>query len=99
MNPKTRMSATAKAPDARDEAGNQVPWWRVPMVWVVIGGPLFVVIASLSTAVIAWTHIDPLIKEDRTEFTGPNAPPPAIDPKEALAPAVQGRNHAATPAR
>ena len=37
------------------------PWWRVPMVWLVVSGPLSVVVASLATAVIAWKHIDPVI--------------------------------------
>ena len=31
------------------------------MVWLVLGGPLSVVIASVATAVVAWKHIDPVI--------------------------------------
>ncbi len=26
------------------------PWWRLPIVWMVIGGPLVVVVASFATA-------------------------------------------------
>ena len=32
------------------------PWWRVGMVWLVIGGPLVVVVASLITAAQAVIH-------------------------------------------
>ncbi len=73
-----------------------LPWWRVPMVWVVIAGPLSVVLASLLTAVIAWKHIDPIIHE--ADPIEPLAAQAGADPKSALAPAGRARNHAATPA-
>lgn len=76
----------------------QRPWYREPMVWMVIGGPLSVVIASIASGVIAWKHIDPVIldpvkgrvhvQDDMSRTTDPKAP---------LAPAGRARNHAATP--
>jgi uncharacterized protein len=74
------------------------PWWRVAMVWVVLAGPLSVVIASLATAVIAWRHIDPVISVTPTGTlrAGDDVAVPA-HPKDALAPALKGRNHAASP--
>ena len=71
-----------------------LPWWKEPMCWLVLSGPLAVVIASLATAVVAWKHIDPLIQEDRAEAAqvAPTGPPTA-----PTAPALQGRNHAASP--
>ncbi len=81
-------------------AGSNAPWWRVPMVWVVIAGPLAVVVASLLTAVIAWRHIDPVILEAGSGRVvgraGDDVAVPA-DPKDALAPAQRARNHSATP--
>ena len=75
------------------------PWWKVPTVWLVVGGPLSVVVASIATAVIAWNHIDPVISTSHGEIRpGDNMAPP-LGPKDALAPAQQGRNHAATPQR
>ena len=56
------------------------PWWREPMLWLVIGGPVTVVIAGVATLVIAVQVPDPVIKAE----TG-------------KPPAVQARNHAATP--
>ena len=60
-----------------------VPWWREPMVWLVIGGPLVVVVAGVVTAVIAVRGADPVIKAEP-------------DSRFEAQPAVQGRNHAAT---
>jgi hypothetical protein len=39
------------------------PWWRVGMLWLVVGGPLAVVVASLVTAVIAYRGADPVLDE------------------------------------
>ena len=35
------------------EAENAAPWWRFPMVWLVIGGPAVVVLASFATLALA----------------------------------------------
>jgi hypothetical protein len=68
-----------------DQAAQQgtTAWWRVSMVWLVIAGPLAVVIAGV---VIAARGADPVVRASARQ-----APVPA------LAPAMQGRNHAATP--
>jgi hypothetical protein len=34
------------------------PWWRVGMVWLVVGGPAIVVVAAIATAVIAYRGAD-----------------------------------------
>jgi len=39
------------------------PWWREPMVWLVIGLPLSAVIAGLTTVYIAYQNADTLVKE------------------------------------
>lgn len=62
------------------------PWYRLPIVWLVIGGPAVVVVASFATLTIAITHPDPVITPKSTA-------------SGADVPAVQARNHAATPAR
>jgi hypothetical protein len=64
-------------------AGPALPWWRVPTLWLVLGGPAVVVVAGITTAVIAARGAD-------TVLTRPA--PAASD-----APALQARNHAATP--
>lgn len=64
--------------------GDAIAWWRLPIVWLVIGGPAVVVVASFVTLALAIRHPDPIVQA------------PAAASKAEL-PAVQGRNHAATP--
>jgi hypothetical protein len=56
------------------------------MVWVVIAGPTAVVIAGFATLAIAMHGADPVLR---------------VEPSAAVhaAPALQGRNHAATGGR
>jgi hypothetical protein len=70
-------------PRLRSDAGPRLPWWRVPMVWLVISGPAAVVVAGLVTAFIAVRGADQVLPTDSGA---------AFSDK----PAVQGRNHAAT---
>lgn len=72
--------------------GSTRPWWREGMVWLVIGGPAVVVVAGITTAVIAYRGADVVLQE-----------PPAVQKVNVRpvsdTPAVQARNHAATAAR
>jgi hypothetical protein len=70
----------------QDGASPTVAWWRLPIVWMVIGGPALVVVASFVTLALALIYPDPVLA------TAPNA-------SKTDMPAVQGRNHAATPSR
>ena len=66
-------------------------WWRHGMDWLVIGGPVVVVVAAVVTAVIAYRGADIVIVEapaTRQSATTPTAQTPAL----------QARNHAATAA-
>jgi hypothetical protein len=64
------------------------PWWREPMVWLVIGGPALVVVAAIATGIVAWRGTDPLVQE---------APTQATSTDRTLQPALAARNHVATP--
>ena len=81
--------------------GTAAPWWRYPMVWVVLSGPIAVVLASLVTAVIAWQHIDPVVARtpDGGVLRAGDDVATTSDPKDPLAPALKARNHAALPPR
>lgn len=65
------------------------PWWRFGMVWMVVAGPALVVVAGLTTFYIAASHPDPVLTE---------TPRTASQARQSIthAPAMQGRNHAAT---
>jgi uncharacterized protein len=58
-------------------------WWHYPIVWLVVGGPATVVVAAIATAVIAYTHVDPVLEVSK----------PANHSGEV--PALTGRNRAA----
>lgn len=78
-----------------------VAWWRVPHMWLVVGGPLTVVVAGLITVFIAVNHADPVL--DKTVFERDRAAAQALNGQaqaDALIqtqPAHQARNHAASP--
>jgi hypothetical protein len=64
------------------------PWWRVGFVWLVVAGPLTVVVAALVTAGIAAAGAEEVLTDASHYSTAADA---------AALPAMQARNHAATP--
>lgn len=66
------------------------PWWRFPIVWMVLGGPAIVVVAGLVTFWIAARDPDPIVGD--TARGSASAPA-----SSSQMPAQQARNHAATP--
>ena len=64
-----------------------VPWWRVRMLWLVIGGPALVVIASFATLILAISGADTPLRETASAQSG------------AHVPATQARNHVVAPGR
>ncbi len=60
---------------------NNPPWYRLPIVWMVIGGPAFVVVAALATVFIAVKNVDPVLDT-------------SAKPTQKEAPASKARNHA-----
>ncbi len=78
----------ATLPSAEVPPGAPTPWWRVGFVWLVFGGPAVVVVAALITVAIAVSGAEEVLT------AAPQHPTAA---EAATLPAVQGRNHAATP--
>lgn len=74
--------------------GQRVPWWRVRMMWLVVGGPLAVVVAALVTAVIAIRGADVVIGSG----AAPQSQQPAEDSSGDMRPAIEARNKAAAEA-
>jgi hypothetical protein len=87
------MSDEAMARQAR-------PWWREPMVWFVLAGPIAVVIASSVSAAVAWQGVDPVIAQTPAgPLRAADDVSETSDPKHPLAPAQRARNFAAVPRR
>jgi len=75
-----------------DKPQSQRPWWTYGMVWLVISGPAAVVVASFVSGYIALHGADPVLTRDE-------GPEPSVIKAgtDAMTPALQARNHAATP--
>ncbi len=79
MKPANSAPSVASSAEPTPEA-----WWRVGMVWLVVGGPALVVVAAIGTAVIAYRGADTVLSL-----------PPQLQANEQ--PAHKARNHAASP--
>ena len=77
-------------PMTRVQQADAPAWWRVGFVWLVIGGPLLVVVASLCTLVIAIRGADERVDE-------PAEHAHTLRAATTQTPAMEARNHAATP--
>ena len=90
----SQNSAQSPAPLSFDPR----PWWKFGFVWMVIGGPAVVVVAGIATFWIAVANPDPVIDPDYYRKGIEINQTLSEKPDLRLAPAVTGRNHAATPA-
>ena len=79
--------ATGRAP---------APWWKFGHVWLVIAGPAIVIVAGFVTLWLAVSRPDPVVAEDYYR-QGIEINKTLANPEKSLAPAIKGRNHAATP--
>lgn len=79
---------TAPTPSS---ASGPARWWTHGYLWLVLAGPLLVVLASLVTMYIAYTRTDPVVEENYYQKGLSLAPAPAAQgghaPDAALAPA------------
>jgi uncharacterized protein len=79
-----------------ESSRDTAPWWTYGHLWLVIAGPLVVVVAALVTGWIAMRAQDPVLSEDYyrkgVEINK------TLEQQGSLAPAMAARNHAATPA-
>lgn len=94
------MSMNAMAMNPLSQT-TEKPWWKEPYVWLVVGGPLVVVVAAIATAMIAFEHPDPVIDKNGYQQAVMSKrqvnPNELVDDLAKLQPAHQARNHAASP--
>ena len=83
----------------------QRPWYREPYVWLVLGGPLAVIVASIFTIYLAVTRSDPVLDRSTPksavvvdeELLSKLSPEQRTQLQLSVMPAHQARNHAVTP--
>ncbi len=84
------------------DAADKKKWWQYGYVWMIIGGPAIVVVASFITAYLAITRPDPAIDdyyrkgiEINKTIDAQNKAKLEVD-NSAMVPALTARNHAQT---
>lgn len=80
-----------------DDKIPSAPWWKYGHVWLLISGPATVVVAGILTVWIAIVKPDPVVDADY--YRRGLQINKQLAAERALLPAVQGRNHAATPVK
>ena len=75
---------------------SSAPWWRFGHVWLLIAGPVSVVVAGAITGWIAVHGQDPVIDSNYYQ-NGLRINQQLRHSEKTLAPAIQGRNHAVSP--
>jgi hypothetical protein len=87
-----------KGHDMNTRSSPQQPaWWTFGHVWLVISGPLLVVVASFISAFVAFQGNDTALQDDPAAMRA--AHNLQLNKDRGMAPAMQARNHAATSAR
>ena len=71
------------------------PWWKNGHVWLILSGPLIVIMASMITVYLAIQSPDPVLDEDYYR-KGLEINKTLGDNGEAMIPAIEARNHAQT---
>lgn len=75
------------------------PWYREPIMWLVLGGPLIVVVASFITYGLAVSRPDPVLERDAASEAQRVGQSLSSEARESLEPALDARNHVASPRR
>jgi hypothetical protein len=76
------------------ETKQELPWWKYGYVWLIISGPLLVVVASFTSLYLAITRPDQVV--DDYYRKGIEINKTMMGQGASLAPAMLARNHAAT---
>ena len=87
----------AAAPSSAVAAPVSAPWWKFGHVWLVIAGPMIVIVAGFVTLWLALSRPDPVVAEDYYQ-KGIDINKTLSNEDKAMLPALKGRNHAMTPA-
>jgi hypothetical protein len=90
-------SCKLKAPMNKSLENSSVPWWKHGHVWMIIAGPAIVVVASFVTLYLAISRPNEIVGDDSYQPSRQSDLSIEARRKESSqAPAMLGRNHAAT---
>jgi hypothetical protein len=76
---------------------SSAPWWKHGFVWMIIAGPAIVVVAGFVTLYLAMSRPNEIVNDDSYQPSRQSDQSMEARRKESSqAPAMLGRNHAAT---
>lgn len=78
----------------KEQQTDQHAWWYYGYVWLIIAGPVAVILASMATIYLAMSTPDPAIEDYYRKGIEINKT--LADEASSRAPALDARNHAAT---
>lgn len=81
----------------KQETLDTKPWWKYGHVWLIISGPVAVIVAGFITLAIAIGTPDPVVADDYYRRGLDINKTLAAEKDLQLAPALQTRNHVVTP--
>ena len=81
----------------KNDSPDSKPWWKYGHVWLIIAGPLAVIVAGFITLATAIRTPDPVIADDYYKRGLDINKTLAAEKDLQLAPAMQARNHVVTP--
>ncbi|MDD2712140.1 MAG: FixH family protein [Simplicispira sp.] len=82
--------------DVIKNISNSRPWWKYGYVWLIISGPTVVVLAGFYTLWLAINSPNQILS-DNYYRQNIEINKYLKAPEKSMAPALKGRNHAATP--
>lgn len=88
---------TMTPPFAPPAAAASKRWYQEPYVWLVLGGPLAVIVASMVTVYLAVTHVDPVLERKPMVPSEKLVPSERAAAERSVMPAGQARNHVVSP--
>ncbi len=74
------------------------PWWKFGHVWLILAGPIVVIVAGIATFWLAVRNPETMVAEDYYR-QGIEINKTLEASEKSLTPAMQGRNHAVTPSK
>jgi hypothetical protein len=89
-----KINAEMSADRSMSVDGDGVCWWQSPWVWLVLAGPISVIVACIATLFFILQQPDGLVAEDYYQQGLKLSQKKASSAAEQ--PAMKARNHAAT---
>lgn len=90
--------STRPVPSRQAQPEISPPWWKFGHVWLILAGPVVVIVAGFVTLWLAVHNPETMVAEDYYR-QGIEINKTLEASEKSMSPAIKGRNHAATPSK